>query len=161
MKESEIKKHLEEAEKSPRLLAAALAGLPEKTLRFKPSLDKWCIREIVGHLADLEIVYGFRIRQIVAEEKPVIMPMDQNAWVRSLSYMEAPVPELVALFGVNRHHNLRLLKNVKPADFAKGAYHPELKREMMLEEILRTLDEHTANHLEQIEKLKKAAKQWW
>ena len=158
MKESEIKKHLEEAEKSPRLLAAAVAGLPEKILRFKPSPDKWCIREIVGHLADLEIVYGFRIRQIIAEEKPVIMPMDQNAWARSLGYMEAPVPELVALFGVNRHHNLRLLKNLKSVDFAKGAYHPELKREMTLENILVVLDEHTASHLAQIEGLKKAAK---
>ena len=140
------------------MLAAAVTGLPEKVLRFKPSPDKWCIREIVGHLADVEVTYGFRIRQILAEEKPAIMPMDQNAWTRSLGYMEASLPELVALFGVNRHHNLRLLKSLKTPDLAKGAYHPELKREMTLEDIVVLLDEHSASHLAQIEKLKKEAK---
>jgi hypothetical protein len=45
--ETELKKHLDAAEKSPKEIAAAVLGLPEKTLRYKPSLDKWCIWEIL------------------------------------------------------------------------------------------------------------------
>lgn len=158
MTEAELKKHLDAAEKSPKLLAAAVAGLPETTLRYKPSPDGWSIREIVGHLADIEIVYAFRIRQMLADDKPVIAPMDQNAWARSLGYMDTPVPELVALFGVNRHHNLRLIRGVQAVDLIKAAYHPELKRDVTLEEMVLKLDQHSASHLEQIEKLKKTAK---
>ena len=58
MAESELKKYLEAAEKSPKQIAAAVSGLREKTLRYKPSPDKWCILEILGHLADIEIVYA-------------------------------------------------------------------------------------------------------
>ena len=48
MTESELKKHLEAAEKSPKQVAAAVSGLAEKTLRYKPAPDKWCILEILS-----------------------------------------------------------------------------------------------------------------
>jgi hypothetical protein len=58
--EAELKKHLDAAEESPKHIAAAVLGLPEKTLRYRPSPSKWCILEILGHLADIEIVYAHR-----------------------------------------------------------------------------------------------------
>jgi hypothetical protein len=72
--EADLKKHLDAAEESPKQIAAAVLGLPEKTLRYKPSSDKWCILEILGHLADIEIVYAYRIRQMLADKDPVIAP---------------------------------------------------------------------------------------
>lgn len=45
MTETELKKHLDAAEDSPKQIAAAVLGLPEKTLRYKPSPDKWSILE--------------------------------------------------------------------------------------------------------------------
>ena len=78
MTESELKKHLEAAEKSPKQVAAAVLGLPEKVLRYKPAPDKWCILETLGHLADIEIVYAYRLRQMLADNKPVLRP-----WTRT------------------------------------------------------------------------------
>jgi hypothetical protein len=155
MTEAEFKKHIEAAEDNPRQLAAAISGLPSSVLRYKPSVDKWCIQEIVGHLADVEIIFGHRIRQILADDKPVIASIDQNAWARNLSYVEASPPEMIALFGINRHHNLRILRRIKAEDLIRSAYHPELMREMHLSEIVEKLDTHTENHLRQIERLKK------
>ena len=43
MTEADLKKHLDAAEKSPKQIAAAVSGLPEKTLRYKLAPDKWCI----------------------------------------------------------------------------------------------------------------------
>jgi len=99
--EAEIKKYLDAAEKSPKQIAAAVSGLKDKTLRYKPSADKWCILEILGHLADIEIVYGYRLRQMLADKKPVIAPMDQNDWAHNLGAMETPAPEMVALYGLS------------------------------------------------------------
>jgi hypothetical protein len=45
--EAELKKHLDAAEESTKQIAAAVLGLPEKTLRHKPSPDRWCILEIL------------------------------------------------------------------------------------------------------------------
>ena len=157
MTEAELKKHLDEAEKGPKKLAAAVSGLPDKTLRYKPSPEKWCIAEILGHLADVEIVYGYRLRQMLADKKPVIAPIDQDDWARNLGYMEAAPAELVAQYGLNRHHNLRLLRRLKPDDLKRSAYHPELKTDVKVEDLVARLAAHDANHIAQIERLKKEA----
>lgn len=156
MTESELKKHLEAAEKSPKQVAAAVSGLPDKVLRYKLAPDKWCILEILGHLADVEIVYGYRLRQMLADKKPVIAPMDQNDWARSLGYMDTPPAELIALYGLNRHANLRLLQRLTPADLGKSAFHPETGKDFTVAELVERMATHGASHLAQIEKLKKA-----
>jgi len=155
MTETDVKKHLDAAENSPKQIAAAVSGLPDKSLRYKPSPEKWCILEILGHLADMEILYAYRMRQMLADKKPVIAPIDQDDWARSLGYLETPAAEMVALYGLNRHHNLRLLRRLKAEDLSKSAYHPELKRDVTVTEIAEMMGAHGANHLAQIERLKK------
>jgi hypothetical protein len=157
MTEADLKKHLDAAEKSPKEIAAAVSGLSETVLRYKPAPDKWCVLEILGHLADMEIVMGYRVRQMLADTKPVIAPLDQDAWARNLNYMDSRPAELVAFYGVSRHHNLRLLCSLKAADLSKSAYHPEMQREMTVAEIVERIGVHGANHLAQIERLKKAS----
>jgi hypothetical protein len=158
MTEKELKNHLEAAEKSPKQVAAAVSGLSEKVLRYKSAPDKWCILEILGHLADIEIVYAYRLRQMLADKKPVIAPMDQDEWARNLGYMETPPAELIALYGLNRHANLRLLQRLKPGDLEKSAFHPESKNDITVAELVERMGAHGASHLAQIEKLKKEAK---
>jgi len=157
MTQAEFKKHIETAEKSPKEIAAAVSGLADKTLRYKPAPNKWSILEILGHLADIEIVYAYRLRQALADEKPIIAPMDQDAWARNLGYMESSPAELVAFYGLSRHYTLQLLRRLKPGDLEKGAYHPEHKRQVTVAEIVQMMSRHGANHLEQIERLKKEA----
>lgn len=158
MTESEMKQYLEAAEKNPKQVAAAVLGLPTKVLSYKPAPDKWCIHEILGHLADIEIVYAYRLRQMLADKKPVIAPMDQDDWARNLGYLETPPAELVALYGLNRHANLRLLQRLKPADLGKSAYHPETKEDFTVAQLIERMGTHGASHLAQIERLKKEAK---
>jgi hypothetical protein len=157
MTESELEAFLAAAERNPKQVAAAVSGLPEKILRYKPAPDKWCIHEILGHLADIEIVYAYRLRQMLADKKPVIAPMDQNDWVRNLGSLETPAPELIALYGLNRHANLRLLQRLKPGDLGKSAYHPEMKQDVTVAELVERIATHGASHIDQIEKLKKEA----
>jgi len=157
MTEAEAKQHIDAAEKSPKQIAAAVSGLPDKVLRYKPGPDRWCILEILAHLADVEVIYAFRLRQMLAEKKPVIAPVDQDDWARHLGYMEETPAELVALYGLNRHHSVQLLRRLKPADLEKGAFHPELQRHFTVAELLRRIGVHGSSHLEQIERLKKEA----
>jgi len=157
MIESDLKKHLDAAEQSPKQIAAAVSGLPDKVLRHKPSPDKWCILEVLGHLADVEVIYAYRLRQMLADKKPVIAPIDQDDWARNLGYMDTPPAELIALYGLNRHANLRLLRRVTAADLGKSAYHPELQKDVTVAEMIERLGTHGASHLGQIETLKKEA----
>jgi DinB family protein len=157
MTEAEFRKHLDAAEKSPKEIAAAVSGLPEKVLRYKPSPEEWCVLEILGHLADVEMVYGYRLRQMLADTKPVIAPLDQNSWTRNLNYLNSPASELIAFYGLGRHHNLRLLRSLKASDLSKAAFHPEMQREVTVADLVERMGAHGAGHLQQIERLKTAA----
>ena len=157
MTDVELKANLEEAEKNPRQIAAAVSGLPDKVLRYKPAPDQWSILEVLGHVADVEIVYAHRLRQMLADAAPTIAPMDQNAWAQHLGYLETPAPELIAVYGLIRLHNLRLLRRLKPGDLEKGAFHPELNRRLTVGELIERIAKHGASHLGQIEKLKQEA----
>ena len=144
-------------ERSPKDIAEAVSGLPDKVLRYKPSPEKWCVLEILGHLSDVEIIYGYRLRQMLADTKPVISPLDQNAWTRNLNYLNSTPSELVAFYGLGRHHNLRLLRSLKASDVFKSAFHPEMQQEMPVADLVERMSGHGAAHLKQIEKLKAAA----
>jgi len=157
MTEAELKKHLDSAEKSPKQIAAAVSGLSDKVLRYRISPDKWCILEILAHLADIEILYAYRIRQMLADKDPVIAPIDQDAWAKNLAYLESSPPELVALYGLNRHANIQLLRRLKTADLQKSARHPEKDHPVTVADYVQMMAKHGPNHLEQIERLKKAA----
>jgi len=158
MTEAELKKHLEAAEKSPKEIAAAVSGISPAVLRYRSDPARWCILEILAHLADIEIVYGYRLRQMLADEKPVIAPMDQDAWAENLGYLDASAPELVALYGLNRYHNLRLLRRLKAEDLEKSAFHPEYQKDVTVARLVEQMAGHGANHLAQIEKLRREAK---
>jgi hypothetical protein len=158
MTDAEFKSHLDAAEKSPKQIAAAVSGLAEQTVHYKPGPDKWCILEVLGHLADMEVMYAYRMRQMLADKKPVIAPIDQDDWAKNLHYTEESAAELVALYGLNRHHNLQLLRRLQPGDLDKSAYHPELQHNVTLAEYVEKMGTHGASHLRQIERLKREAK---
>ncbi len=157
MTADDLKKYLQDADNGPRRLAAAVSGLSDKVLRYKPSPEKWCILELLGHLADVELVYSYRLRQMLADKNPVIAPIDQDDWARTLGYLQAAPAELIAQYGLNRHHNLRLLRKIGLDDLKKSAYHPERKAHMTVEELVLRLADHDTNHIAQIEDLKQKA----
>jgi hypothetical protein len=69
--------------------------------------------------------------------------------------MDDSPAELIALYGLNRHHNARLLRRLKPGDLERTAFHPESKEKVTLASYVEKMGRHGANHLEQIERLKK------
>jgi hypothetical protein len=70
------------AEKLERLIQ----GVPPSKLSERSAADKWSVSEIVAHLADAEIVTGFRMRMILGAPGAPIAAYDQDAWVTSGHY---------------------------------------------------------------------------
>src|SRR5271167_431016 len=77
-------------EKTPILLETMLRDLPEDLLRWKPSVDRWSIAEVLGHLADIEMVYADRTRRIVAEDTPRLQKRASGATVVASDYPRVP-----------------------------------------------------------------------
>ena len=102
-------------------------------------------------------MYAYRFRQMLADKKPVIAPMDQDAWAKNLGYMESSPPELVALYGLNRHATVHVAAPAEGGGLAEIACHPEKDHPVTVADYVQMMSKHGPNHLEQIERLKKAA----
>ena len=111
---------------------------------------KWSARDILSHLADCEIAFGYRLRQVLAEDHHVIQPFDQDKWAAPYATMDAS--QALALFEALRNWNVALLKTVTPTQLQKKTTHPE-RGDMTFQTIVETMAGHDLNHLKQLEEI--------
>jgi DinB family protein len=135
-----------------RRLEGMIRGLPTAKLRKRPAPDKWSINEILAHLADSEIVLGFRMRMILAVPGTPIAAVEQDSWVTSGQYEKRDSRKSIEHFRVFREANLALLKSLTPEQWKQYGMHSERGRET-IEHIVRIYAGHDINHLQQIERI--------
>lgn len=138
---------------------AAMRETPNKLRKFVDQLGqeglersyapgKWPAKKIVIHLADCEIAFGFRLRQTLAMDNPLVQPFDQDKW--AAPYSTYSTQHALEVFTALRGWNLAFLKALKPEDFSRPATHPE-RGNLTMQSILQTIAGHDLNHLKQLE----------
>jgi hypothetical protein len=115
----------------------------------RPYAGKWTPTEIMGHLVDAEWVFGYRVRLILCEEKPVIQSMDQELWVVGQKYNEQPPLMLAEHFRSLRGVNLSLYERLSPSECARVGRHAE-RGEESLGLMLRMHAGHDLSHIDQL-----------
>jgi hypothetical protein len=95
-------------------------------------------------------VFGFRLRQTLAEHGPVIQPFDQDKW--AATYMGVPAKQALEVFAALRGWNLRLIGLALPEAAERPVTHPE-RGAMTFLTIVETMAGHDLNHLGQLKKL--------
>ena len=137
---------------TPKKLVRMIAGASPAKLRKRPAPDKWSINEIIAHLADVEMVGGFRIRLILGAPGTTIVGFDQDAWASSGYYQKRDPRQSLEQFRILREANLRLLKLLTPEQWKQYGMHTERGQESV-QHIVRMFAGHDLNHLQQIEKI--------
>lgn len=131
-------------------LGRLIQGVPPARLRARPAPDRWSVNDIVAHLADAEIVIGFRLRLILGSPGAPIAAYDQGSWVTSGHYDKRDPRKSVEQFRVLRDANLALLDSLEPEQWQLYGVHSERGRET-IEDMVRMAAGHDINHLRQIE----------
>jgi hypothetical protein len=129
-----------------------LKGVPAAKLRERPERDKWSVTEIVAHLADTEIVGGFRMRMILGAPGTPISAFNQDAWVVAGHYDKRDVHKSLEQFRAIRDANLALLKTLTPEQWKHHGIHSE-RGEETIDHIVRMFAGHDLNHTRQIERI--------
>ena len=131
-------------------LERLIKGVSTAKLRKRPAPDKWCVVEILAHLADTEIVGAWRMRSILGAPGTPIQAFDQDKWVEAGHYAQRDARKCVEQFRAVREANLTLLKSLTPEQWKLCGMHAERGEETM-EHIVRMYAGHDLNHLGQIE----------
>ena len=135
---------------TPRTLAKLLKGATASKLRKRPAPGKWSVGEILAHLADAEIIVGWRLRSILAAPGTPIQAYDQDTLAAARNYAKHDPRKSLEQFRAIREANLALYKSLTPEQWKHFGMHAE-RGEETLERILQMMAGHDLNHLAQIE----------
>lgn len=105
-----------------------MAWLPEA------GVGRWPCRVLLGHLADAELFFIGRMRQMVAEERPVFSVWDEEAFIDSGMYAGPagggggkpgqPIAGFLAAIHTLRKWSSEWLASLSPDKFERKAMHP-------------------------------------
>jgi hypothetical protein len=142
-------------ESMPDELEAAVSGISDADLDRPEAPGKWSVRRIVRHHTDSEIVWAYRLRKIVAEDRPTLLGYDQDLWADRLHYDEEDLAAALEEFRVMRCSNLRLIRALGPEERRRVGVHRQ-RGDESVEHQIRLYAGHDILHLNQIARAKKA-----
>jgi len=138
---------------APAKLAALVAGLSAAQLAHRPGPAQWSIQEVVAHLADDELVAGYRLRLILSASGTAIQAFDQDVWARTGRYDRRDVSSSLEIYRVLREANLALLHSLSADEWNMFGVHAERGVESV-RDIAMYFAGHDINHFQQIEAIR-------
>lgn len=146
---------LETLAATPRALADAVAGLTPTGAGTPEAPGKWSVRQVVQHLADSELVGGFRYRMVLTHDAPLLPGYDQDLWAARLGYADCDIPTALMDFTRLREANLRLLVRATTTDLERVMRHAE-RGDEPLAKMIRMNAGHDLVHLRQVARIRRA-----
>lgn len=136
----------------PTRIARVLDSMATEAIETKTAPGKWSVREILCHLADCEIAWGWRFRTTYGESNPQLQPFDQDSWARAYQGSGYTVSSARATWTALRQWNITLLNELSPAERRRPATHAELGP-LTLWTLVEIAAGHDLHHLAGLEKL--------
>lgn len=142
---------------TPAKLKALTRRLKKSQLMRRPAPGTWSISEILAHLADAELVVGFRMRLMLGANGTPIQAFDQDVWATTFNYARRDPKTSLETFRLLRENNLRLLKSVPRTLWENYGMHQERGKESV-DHLVRMMAGHDLNHMQQVERIVEGAK---
>lgn len=134
-------------------LLLSIHGIAPDDLVRPEGAGAWSIREVIAHLADVELLTAMRMRLILVEEAPLLPVIRQEQWVRL--HRNETVEDLLEDFWFTQRRNASLFEGLTADERTRRGTHPKYGV-MTIEQLLASNDDHKEKHLRQIERIKSA-----
>lgn len=116
---------------------------------FSPTAEgAWSPLEVLAHMADTEIVFGWRIRQILTEPDPAVASYDEGVWAESFFYLQRDAAIAAETFRATRIANVEILSRIDDAAWERAYRQGDARR--TLRELVRHRADHDLQHLPQM-----------
>ena len=133
-------------------IAERTRTVDRRLLRVPEAAGKWSVIEVLQHLADSDLVFGFRLRMILTEENPAIQAYDQDAWARTFKYRDVPLEVALGQLDSLRAANVHVLQQVSPEQLERIGLHSERGPESA-GFLLRLMAGHDLVHRRQVDRI--------
>jgi uncharacterized damage-inducible protein DinB len=93
----------------------AMASWPESKAGHRYADGKWTVREVVGHIADAERIFTYRLLRIARGDATPLPGFDENAYQRVAGFEQRPLGSVVAELRAVRQATLPLIRSLDVA----------------------------------------------
>ena len=142
---------------TPGSLEKLVSGASRRRLSSPPARKKWSATQILAHLAEIELLWGYRIRLILERDGCEIVGMDQDAWARNSRYDRTDPEQSIETFRAIRRANLDLLGRLSPGALRRHGTHSQFGK-VTIARITALMAGHDINHSRQIAMILKKRK---
>lgn len=134
---------------TPIRLEEKLKDIAENILVFREN-NTWSIKENIGHLIELEILWQGRFEDIINNEKELRSTDLNNTNTDLANHNEKPIKILFEDFKYIRGKTIMLIQNIEENVIFKAAVHPRLQKPMRTIDHFYFVAEHDDHHLARI-----------
>jgi DinB superfamily len=96
-------------------IKSALGHLSDEQARFKFGPEEWSIKEVVGHLNDVERVFSYRLLRVSRNDPTPLPGFEQDDYVRAAGFDNYSLADLIQEFEFLRRANILAIKNMPDA----------------------------------------------
>lgn len=93
-------------------VCSALGQLSDQQALYKFGLTEWSIKEVVGHLNDVERVFSYRLLRIARGDQTPLPGFEQEDYIRAAGYDNVPLVELLNEFELLRRANILMISHL-------------------------------------------------
>jgi hypothetical protein len=93
-------------------LHAALDGLSDAQARFKPGPEEWSVKEVIGHINDVERVFSYRLLRISRGDQKPLTGFEQEDYVRGAAFDRYMLEDLLGEFEHLRRANVLMIEHM-------------------------------------------------
>jgi len=126
-----------------------LSRMNDDDMSFKPALNEWSKKEILGHLFDSAANNHQRFVRAVNKVADQFPAYDQNEWVRVQRHNERPWPALVALWSAYNNHLCHVIECI-PEDAESSLCNIGSEDPVPLHFVIKDYLRHLRHHLKDI-----------
>jgi hypothetical protein len=98
---------------------ALLKGVKDDKANFAYAPGKWTVKEVVGHMSDVERVMSYRALCIARSDHTPLPSFDENAWVPAAKFGRLELHQLLDEFMAVRQATIHLLNELEPEAFQR------------------------------------------
>lgn len=107
-------------ERQVALMRSFAASVPRDRESFAYAPGKWSVRQVVGHLVDVERVFGFRAFWFARNDESPLPGFDENRYVERAPFQTTLLADLVEDFATARASNLRMFRGLGAAQWSSS-----------------------------------------
>lgn len=136
-------------------LKKSIGRISADELRQPEASGKWSMHDVIGHLADSEVVFGWRLRMVIAQDRPPITGFDQDAWNARVCGAYPDTRSAIQQIAVLREGHLALLRSLSEEQWERAGMHVERGPESV-RLMSKLYAGHDLVHLRQLARIRKS-----